>query len=92
LKNHFGNKRHLKTIEIPTEEVLFKEKNSKFYGYAFPVTSTEEIKIQIEQLEIHSQKLEENCELIIVARKKNAKRIFDIFDSLFEISISKLDI
>ena len=33
-----------KTILSPSEEILFKEKNSKFYGYAFPVTSEEEIK------------------------------------------------
>ncbi len=196
-----------KTIDQPTEEILFKEKNSKFFGYAFPVTTTDEVKIYIEQLkkqhfgavhfcyayqigtdkikfranddgepsnsagipiygqiqsfgltnilivvvrffggtklgvgglitaykttaqlalenasiiektidvhfkirfdyknintvmriikekqlDIDSQKMEENCEIIIVSRKKNAERIFDIFDSLFEISISKLD-
>lgn len=196
-----------KTIESPSEEILFKEKNSKFFGYAFPVSTTDEIKIHIDQLkkqhfgavhfcyayqigtekiefranddgepsnsagipiygqiqsfgltnilivvvrffggtklgvgglitaykttaqlvlenasiiektidvqfkitfdykninkvmriikekqlEIHSQKMKENCELLIVTRKKNAERIFDIFDALFEISISKLD-
>ena len=196
-----------KTIESPSEEILFKEKNSKFFGYAFPVSTTDEIKIHIDQLkkqhfgavhfcyayqigtekiefranddgepsnsagipiygqiqsfgltnilivvvrffggtklgvgglitaykttaqlvlenasiiektidvqfkitfdykninkvmriikekqlEIHSQKMEENCELLIVTRKKNAERIFDIFNALFEISISKLD-
>ena len=196
-----------KTIESPSEEILFKEKNSKFFGYAFPVSTTDEIKIHIDQLkkqhfgavhfcyayqigtekiefranddgepsnsagipiygqiqsfgltnilivvvrffggtklgvgglitaykttaqlvlenasiiektidvqfkitfdykninkvmriikekqlEIHSQKMEDNCELLIVTRKKNAERIFEIFDALFEISISKLD-
>jgi putative IMPACT (imprinted ancient) family translation regulator len=39
-----------KTIALPSEEILFKEKNSKFYGYAFPVTSEEEIKIHLELL------------------------------------------
>jgi len=196
-----------KTIEIPTEEILFKEKNSKFFGYAFPVNSTDEIKICIDllkkqhsravhfcyayqigtekieyranddgepsnsagipiygqiqsfgltnilivvvryfggtklgvgglitayktsaqlvlenafiiektidvqfkitfdykninkvmrvikekQLDIHSQIMEENCELIIVTRRKNTERIFEIFNTLFEISILKLD-
>ena len=196
-----------KTIETPTEEILFKEKNSKFFGYAFPVTTTEEIKIWIDQLkkqhfgavhfcyayqigtekieyranddgepsnsagipiygqiqsfgltnilivvvryfggtklgvgglitayktsaqlvlenaliiektidvrfkitfdykninkvmrvikekqlDIHSQKMEENYELIIVTRRKNTERIFEIFNALFEISILKLD-
>lgn len=39
-----------KTIEEASPETLFKEKNSKFYGYAFPVTSEEEIKSHIEHL------------------------------------------
>ena len=39
-----------KTIASSTSEVLFKEKNSKFYGYAFPVSSQEEIKIHLECL------------------------------------------
>ena len=37
-----------KTIIKPSQEVLFKEKNSKFYGYGFPVTNEEEIKSHIE--------------------------------------------
>jgi uncharacterized YigZ family protein len=39
-----------KTIALPSEEILFKEKNSKFYGYAFPVTSELEIKQHLEVL------------------------------------------
>lgn len=33
-----------KTISKPTEEVLYKEKNSKFYAYAFPIQQEEEVK------------------------------------------------
>lgn len=33
-----------KTIASPSTEILFKEKNSKFFGLAFPVTSEDEIK------------------------------------------------
>ena len=33
-----------KTLAAPSEEVLFKEKNSKFFGLAFPVTNEEEVK------------------------------------------------
>ena len=33
-----------KTLAEPSEETLLKEKNSKFLGYAFPVTTEEEIK------------------------------------------------
>ena len=39
-----------KTISKPSEEVLFKEKNSKFFGYAFPITTEEEAKTHIEEL------------------------------------------
>jgi uncharacterized YigZ family protein len=39
-----------KTISTASEEVLYKEKNSKFFGYAFPVTTEEEIKEIIEGL------------------------------------------
>jgi len=39
-----------KTIESPSEEVLYKDKNSKFYGYTFPVTSEEDVKSIIDQL------------------------------------------
>ncbi|MBW1297723.1 IMPACT family protein [Aquimarina litoralis] len=39
-----------KTIETPSEEVLFKDKNSKFFGYSFPVTTEEDIKQRIESL------------------------------------------
>ena len=33
-----------KTISSPTPEVLIKEKKSKFYGYAFPITTEDEVK------------------------------------------------
>ncbi len=39
-----------KTIAAASEEILFKEKNSKFFGYAFPVKSEEEIKEILDQL------------------------------------------
>ena len=38
------------TIEFPSEEVLFKEKNSKFFGYAFPLETEEDVKPLIETL------------------------------------------
>ena len=39
-----------KTITSPSTEIIFKEKNSKFFGYAFPVTTEEEIKTHLEKL------------------------------------------
>ena len=39
-----------KTIEKPSEETLFKEKGSKFFGYAFPILSEEDVKECLETL------------------------------------------
>lgn len=38
------------TIAFASEEILFKEKGSKFFGYAFPITSEEEVKPILEVL------------------------------------------
>ncbi|MFA9190333.1 YigZ family protein [Flavobacterium sp. FZUC8N2.13] len=38
------------TIAFPSEEILFKEKGSKFFGYAFPIISDEEVKPILEVL------------------------------------------
>ncbi|QNM86804.1 YigZ family protein [Polaribacter pectinis] len=39
-----------KTIEKPSKETLFKEKGSKFFGYAFPVLTEDDVKDCIEEL------------------------------------------
>ena len=39
-----------KTISKPSVGELFKDKNSKFYGYTFPVTNEDQIKTHIEAL------------------------------------------
>lgn len=39
-----------RTLDFPSEEVLYKEKNSKFFGYAFPISSEEEAKEILENL------------------------------------------
>ncbi|CAM3642427.1 hypothetical protein FSS13T_02060 [Flavobacterium saliperosum S13] len=39
-----------KTLASPSEEVLYKEKNSKFFGYAFPVSTEEDVKAIIDDL------------------------------------------
>ena len=44
------DKDQYKTLSKPSEEVLLKEKNSKFFGYAFPIISEEEAKEHIEGL------------------------------------------
>ncbi|RIY37650.1 YigZ family protein [Capnocytophaga canis] len=37
-----------KTIASPVEEVIFKEKSSKFLGYAFPIQTEEDVKRHLE--------------------------------------------
>ena len=39
-----------KTILTSPEPILYKDKNSKFFGYAFPVTDEENVKTYIEEL------------------------------------------
>lgn len=39
-----------KTLQSPSPEALFKDRGSKFFGYAFPVQSEEAIKQQLEKL------------------------------------------
>lgn len=39
-----------KTIAFPSEEILFKEKSSKFFGYAFPINTEENVKEILTQL------------------------------------------
>ncbi|MDP5229211.1 MAG: YigZ family protein [Cellulophaga sp.] len=39
-----------KTLKKPSEEILFKEKKSKFFGYAFPIHTEDEVKPIIENL------------------------------------------
>ncbi|CAM3487900.1 IMPACT family protein [Zobellia roscoffensis] len=39
-----------RTLAKPSEEILFKEKKSKFYGYVFPIENEDEVKPIIELL------------------------------------------
>ena len=39
-----------KTLAFPSEEILYKEKNSKFFGYSFPVIHEDDVKEILLQL------------------------------------------
>ena len=39
-----------KTLAAPSDETLYKEKNSKFFGYAYPIMSEEDVKVILENL------------------------------------------
>jgi uncharacterized YigZ family protein len=46
--------------------------------------------IKEKNIDIISQKMEMNCKIEIKTRKKNAEMVFDIFNSMFEITIKHL--
>lgn len=39
-----------KTIENPVKDILLKEKNSKFIGFAYPIKSEDDVKIYLDEL------------------------------------------
>ena len=39
-----------RTTETSTESILYKEKNSKFFGYAYPVLNEDDVKLHLENL------------------------------------------
>jgi uncharacterized YigZ family protein len=50
-----------KTIIKASPEVLFKDRNSKFFGYAFPVRNEEETSMQLEELKSKHHKARHWC-------------------------------
>lgn len=46
--------------------------------------------IKEKKVEIVSQKLDTNCQIEIITRKKNAEMIFDIFNTFYEVTIKRL--
>ena len=50
-----------KTITKASPEVLFKDRNSKFFGYAFPVKTEEEANIHLEELKTKHHKARHWC-------------------------------
>ncbi|MCT8340010.1 YigZ family protein [Flavobacteriaceae bacterium TK19130] len=55
------NKDTYKTITKPSEEVLFKDRGSKFFGYAFPVKNEAEIEDHIAALKSQHHKARHWC-------------------------------
>jgi putative IMPACT (imprinted ancient) family translation regulator len=84
-----------KTIDRPTEEILFKEKNSKFYGYAFPINSEEEVKTLIEPLrKKHFNAVHFSVKVMRVIKEKNRvfkSTLLENQNKMFEIEIKNKD-
>lgn len=60
-----------KTIDNPGEETLFKEKNSKFFGYAFPVKNEDEVKTILEQVKKQHYSARHWCYAFQIGTGKN---------------------
>lgn len=57
--------------------------------FEYPEMNTVMRIIKEENIEIVHQKMELDCELLIAVRKKNAQKIFDVFDNTFKVSIKR---
>ena len=66
-----------RTISSKTEPVLFKDKNSKFFGYAFPVLNDLEIKIHLETLKKEHHAARHWCYAYQLGTEKIAYRAND---------------
>ncbi|GEN77805.1 IMPACT family protein [Chryseobacterium hagamense] len=52
---------NFKTIASPVENILLKEKGSKFIGFAFPVNNEEELKTALEKIRSEHPKATHHC-------------------------------
>ncbi|WP_299151221.1 YigZ family protein [uncultured Dokdonia sp.] len=66
-----------KTILTPSEETLFKDRNSKFFGYAFPVTSEAEVKEHIEGLKKQHYQARHWCYAYVLGKEYEQYRAND---------------
>lgn len=75
-------------MALENSEIIEKTINVNF-EIAFDYKNMNKVMriIKEKNLDIVAQKMELNCLIEITTRKKNAEHIFDIFNSLFEISI-----
>jgi uncharacterized YigZ family protein len=82
------------TAQLTLEEANIVEKTiDKHFKITFDYKNMNKVMriIKEKNLDIVNQKMELNCEIEIATRKKNAKTIFDIFSTLFEIEIEEIE-
>ena len=82
------------TAQLTLEEANIVEKTiDKHFKITFDYKNMNKVMriIKEKNLDIVNQKMELNCEIEIATRKKNAKQIFDIFSTLFEIEIDEIE-
>ena len=82
------------TAQLTLEEANIIEKTiDKHFKITFDYKNMNKVMriIKEKNIDIVNQKMEMNCEIEIATRKKNAKTIFDIFSTLFEIEIEEIE-
>ena len=82
------------TAQLTLEEANIVERTiDKHYKITFDYKNMNKVMriIKEKNIDIVNQKMELNCEIEIATRKKNAKQIFDIFSTLFEIDIKEIE-
>ncbi len=64
---------------------------SFFLKFEYPEMNTVMRILKDENLTIANQKMELNCEMEILVRRKDAERIFKIFETTYKVNIKKLE-
>jgi uncharacterized YigZ family protein len=82
------------TAQLTLEEANIIEKTiDKQFKITFDYKNMNKVMriIKEKNIDIVNQKMELHCEIEIATRKKNAKQVFDIFSTLFEIEIKEIE-
>ena len=66
-----------KTIANPSPEILFKEKNSKFFGYSFPVVTEDDVKNHLEDLKKQHNGARHFCYAYQIGTEEKQYRVND---------------
>ena len=66
-----------KALSAPSDEILYKEKNSKFFGLAFPVSSEEEVKAILDTVKKQHPTARHWCYAYQIGTEKVAYRAND---------------
>lgn len=79
-------------LALENSVIIEKTINEEFLiKFEYPEMNTVMRIIKDENISIINQKMELNCEFIISIRKKEAKKVFDIFDNTYKVSIKIIE-
>ena len=79
-------------LALENSIIIEKTINEEFLlKFEYPEMNTVMRVIKDESILIVNQKMELNCEFIISVRKKEANKVFEIFDNTYKVSIKKIE-